>query len=129
MRQGKMIKTYKVSLGRGEPVGPKGSGGDSKTPEGDYMIHGRNPRSKFHLALHISPSLSRPAGQNSSGKRRPRSRRRHHDSRASQLDRLDSRPRRRYRDNWTDGCIAVSNAEMDEIWRRCRTARRLAFFL
>jgi murein L,D-transpeptidase YafK len=111
MRQGKMIKTYKVSLGR-EPVGPKEKAGDSKTPEGDYLIDGRNPRSKFHLALHISYPGPQDKIQAERGGRAP-----------GGAIMIHGRPnwsgwiRALYEDrDWTDGCIAVSNAEMEEIW-------------
>jgi len=111
MRQGQVIKAYKISLGR-EPVGPKEKAGDSKTPEGDYVIDWRNPRSKFHLALHISypgtgdRSLAERGGYAPGGNIM-----------------IHGRPnwtgwiRALYQDrDWTDGCIAVSNADMDEIW-------------
>jgi len=111
MRQGKMIKTYKVSLGR-QPVGPKEKAGDSKTPEGDYIIDGHNPRSKFHLALHISYPGPQDKIQAGNGGRVP-----------GGNIMIHGRPnwtgwiRALYEDrDWTDGCIAVSNAEMDEIW-------------
>jgi len=111
MRQGKMIKTYKISLGR-EPVGHKEKEGDSKTPEGDYIIDGRNPHSKFHLALHISYPSPRDKNLAERGGRAP-----------GGAIMIHGRPnwtgwiRALYEDrDWTDGCIAVSNAEMDEIW-------------
>src|SRR5438445_9938045 len=50
---GKILKTYKVALGT-VPAGPKRVEGDHKTPEGVYTIDAKNPRSQFHLALHIS---------------------------------------------------------------------------
>jgi len=111
MRHGKMIKTYKISLGR-EPVGHKEKEGDSKTPEGDYIIDGRNPRSKFHLALHISYPSPQDKNLAERGGRVP-----------GGAIMIHGRPnwtgwiRALYEDrDWTDGCIAVSNAEMDEIW-------------
>jgi len=51
--QGEALKTYKIALG-GNPVGPKERQGDNKTPEGTYFIEGRNRDSKFHLSLRIS---------------------------------------------------------------------------
>jgi murein L,D-transpeptidase YafK len=50
---GKVLKTYKVALGRGSG-GPKQHEGDHETPEGFYMIDSRNTHSRFHRALHIS---------------------------------------------------------------------------
>jgi|SRR5579862_2255094 len=109
--QGKVIKSYKVALG-GVPTGPKTQQGDHKTPEGLYVLDARNAHSQFYKSIHISyPSAS---------------------------DRVAARKRgvlpggdvfihglpngyawigtsHRLKD-WTDGCIAVTDAEMDEIW-------------
>jgi murein L,D-transpeptidase YafK len=49
----KVLKTYKVALGT-QPVGAKERQGDGKTPEGKYVINWKNPKSQFHLSLHIS---------------------------------------------------------------------------
>jgi len=51
--QGEVLKSYKIALG-GNPIGPKERQGDNKTPEGTYVIDGRNRDSRFHLSLHIS---------------------------------------------------------------------------
>jgi len=51
--KGEVIKTYKIALG-GNPVGPKERQGDNKTPEGTYVIDARNKGSRYHLSLHIS---------------------------------------------------------------------------
>lgn len=51
--KGEAIRRYKIALG-GNPVGPKERQGDNKTPEGIYTIDGRNKGSRFHLSLHIS---------------------------------------------------------------------------
>jgi murein L,D-transpeptidase YafK len=51
--KGKAIKTYKIALG-GDPNGPKERQGDNKTPEGTYVIDSRNKDSRYHLSLHIS---------------------------------------------------------------------------
>ena len=48
-----VIKTYQIALG-GDPVGPKERQGDNKTPEGTYIIDSRNSNSDYHLSLHIS---------------------------------------------------------------------------
>jgi murein L,D-transpeptidase YafK len=111
MRQGEVVKTYKISLGR-EPVGPKEKAGDSRTPEGNYLIDSRNPRSKFHLALHISYPSPQDKIQAERGGRAP-----------GGAIMIHGRPnwtgwiRALYEDrDWTDGCISVSNADIDEIW-------------
>jgi L,D-transpeptidase-like protein len=110
-RTSRELKSYSISLGR-NPVGPKTRAGDHRTPEGRYVVDWRNPKSKFHLSLHISyPNAHdvalagregvQPGGdimihglQNGLG----------------WLGRLH-----RFMD-WTDGCIAVTDAEMDQIW-------------
>ena len=51
--KGKVLKTYKIALG-GNPNGPKERQGDNKTPEGTYVIDSRNKNSRYHLSLHIS---------------------------------------------------------------------------
>jgi len=53
MNHNRILKTYKVALGT-VPVGPKTKKGDHKTPEGNYIINGKNAHSEFHLALHLS---------------------------------------------------------------------------
>jgi tetratricopeptide (TPR) repeat protein len=51
--KGKALKTYKIALG-GNPIGPKERQGDNKTPEGTYIIDSRNKDSHYHLSLHLS---------------------------------------------------------------------------
>ena len=111
MRHGKVLKAYKISLGS-DPVGPKERAGDSKTPEGNYIIDWRNPRSKFHLALHISYPGTQDRSQAERGGYAP-----------GGNIMIHGRPnwsgwiRALYEGrDWTDGCIAVSNEEMNEIW-------------
>src|SRR5436309_3450324 len=53
LRQGKVMRTYKVALGT-EPRGAKTQRGDNRTPEGEYVIDTRNAHSQFHLSLHVS---------------------------------------------------------------------------
>ena len=53
LSKGEVIKTYKIALG-GNPVGPKERQGDNKTPEGTYILDSRNRDSGYHLSLHIS---------------------------------------------------------------------------
>jgi murein L,D-transpeptidase YafK len=109
---GKVLKKYKVALG-GAPVGKKEKQGDHKTPEGLYMLDRRNEHSQFYRPLHISyPNTEDRERARKSGV-------------APGGDiMLHGLPngygwlggRHRLRD-WTDGCIAVTNDEMDEIWR------------
>src|SRR5436309_2925761 len=48
-----VVRQYRVALGF-DPVGHKEREGDGRTPEGHYTVDGRNPKSKYHLALHLS---------------------------------------------------------------------------
>lgn len=105
------VRSFRVALGN-VPIGPKRRRGDGRTPEGRYWIDGRNRHSRYHRALRVSyPSAADvdearrvgvspggsimihglPAGAGWIGQ--------HH----AGLD-------------WTRGCIAVSNEEIDEIW-------------
>ena len=108
----RILKTYKVALGTA-PVGPKRIEGDHKTPEGDYVIDSRNSQSRFHLSLHISyPSAADQQRARALGTRPggaimihglPRS--------FAYLGALHRQT------DWTDGCVAVTNAEIEEIWK------------
>ena len=111
LSQGKVIKTYNVALG-GDPVGPKARQGDHKTPEGIYILDSRNPHSRFHRAIHISyPNAKERAAAREKGV-----------SPGGDVF-IHGLPNgygfvgesHRLKD-WTDGCIAVTNQEIDEIW-------------
>ncbi|MGA2099966.1 MAG: L,D-transpeptidase family protein [Candidatus Sulfotelmatobacter sp.] len=108
---GKIIKSYKVALG-GNPVGPKTRQGDHKTPEGMYILDSRNAHSQFYKSIHISyPNVRDRAAARDS-----------HVSPGGDVF-VHGLPNgykwvgaaHRLKD-WTDGCIAVTDEEMDEIW-------------
>ena len=112
LRAGKVLKTYKVALSR-VPIGAKEREGDHKVPEGLYIVDAKNSQSRFHLALHISyPNAAdreraRKLGAKPGGN--------------IEIHGLDGRLAwvgglHRQLD-WTDGCIAVTNAEIEEIWQ------------
>ncbi len=109
---GETLKAYTVALGS-EPHGHKFREGDGRTPEGTYRLDARNPRSRFHLALHISyPNESDRARAIAAGA-----------SPGGDIM-IHGLPNglgwigklHRFVD-WTDGCIAVTNREMEEILR------------
>jgi murein L,D-transpeptidase YafK len=111
LRQGQVLKTYKVALGQ-EPLGPKTQRGDSRTPEGEYIIDSRNPHSQFHLSLHVSYPNARDRaraaklGVNPGG-----------DIMIHGLPPAYAYLGALHRQtDWTLGCIAVTNAEIEEIW-------------
>lgn len=101
-----IVRTYVIGLG-GNPVGQKHFEGDHKTPEGLYYINRRNPRSAFHLSLGISyPNPSQVAYARSQG-RSPGGDIFIHGRAGKDKGRgID----------WTAGCIAVSDVEIEEIY-------------
>jgi murein L,D-transpeptidase YafK len=115
LSQGKVVRTYQVALG-GSPVGAKEQQGDHKTPEGHYVLDRRNAKSRFYKSIHISY----PNNQD-------RQRAVRHGVRPGGDIMIHGLPNgfgwlrasHRARD-WTDGCIAVTDAEMDEIWDSVR---------
>jgi murein L,D-transpeptidase YafK len=110
--QGRLIKTYRVALGR-EPVGRKTTEGDGRTPEGCYIIDYCNADSKFHLALHISYP-------NEADKRRAAARGVSPGSDIMIHGLMNGTGRmgkRHLARDWTLGCVAVTDKEIDEICR------------
>ena len=105
LRDGKAIKRYRIVLGDA-PVGHKRQQGDERTPEGAYRITYRNPGSRFHLSLR----LSYPNGAD-----RRQAMTRGVDPGGDIMIHGGTPPG--YTQDWTDGCIAVTNAEIEEIWR------------
>jgi murein L,D-transpeptidase YafK len=112
LSQGKVIRSYNVALG-GEPIGPKARQGDHKTPEGVYLLDSRNAHSQFYKSIHISyPSVPEREAAPQRGV-----------SPGGDVF-VHGLPNgygwvgssHRLKD-WTDGCIPVTNAEMDEIWQ------------
>ena len=111
MSGGTVLKTYKVALG-GQPVGAKQRIGDHKTPEGLYIVDQKKAASQFHRALHISyPNArdkenARRLGVSSGG-----------DVEIHGLGAKYGWVGAAHRQmDWTDGCVAVTNEEIDEIW-------------
>jgi|SRR5882672_2785188 len=109
---GRPLKTYKVALG-GQPVGTKQQQGDHKTPEGEYFVDAKNAHSQFYMALHLSyPSAedrarARLLGVSAGG-----------DVEIHGLGKKYAWIGARHRlTDWTDGCIAVTNEEIEDIFR------------
>jgi murein L,D-transpeptidase YafK len=111
MHGGNVVRSYHVALGL-NPVGQKERSGDFRTPEGSYRLDRRNPRSDYFLSIKVSYP-------NEKDMRRARAR--HWDTGGSIMihglpNLLRHDPDYYARNDWTDGCIAVSNADMVEIW-------------
>lgn len=112
LRDGASFRTYHVALGR-NPRGPKREEGDGKTPEGIYTIDRRKADSDFHLALHVSYPNENDAAQAAARGRSPGGDIMIHGQRNG-LGLFAEITQRR---DWTAGCIALRNAEIEEIWR------------
>lgn len=111
----KKLKTYRIVLG-GNPVGDKEKEGDLKTPEGRYTIDAKNPNSSFHKSLHISyPDKTDRAEARRQGVSPGGAIMIH-----GTPDYIAALYLAGIFPDWTAGCIAVSNDEMDEIFRRVR---------
>ena len=111
LMDGEVFRTFDIALGI-RPVGDKQYEGDFRTPEGRYLLDTRNPNSEYFLSIHVSY----PNGQDI------------REARANGVDpggaimihgqpNEPSRSEAYYRtQDWTNGCIAVSNSDMIDIW-------------
>lgn len=111
MNKDTVLREYRIALGS-EPIGAKEIEGDGKTPEGLYLIDYRNPRSKFHLSLHVSyPKPEQIARAKRQGV-----------SPGGMImihglpDETSFLGKFHWLVDWTNGCIAVSNEEIEELW-------------
>ncbi|MBK5968669.1 MULTISPECIES: L,D-transpeptidase family protein [Thiorhodovibrio] len=117
VNNGRVFREYPINLGD-SPRGHKIQEGDERTPEGDYILDWRNPNSQFYKSIHVSypnqadREFARAIGVRPGG-----------------MIMIHGRPNwlrpgplvRDYDElDWTDGCIAVQNAAMDEIWEKVR---------
>jgi murein L,D-transpeptidase YafK len=112
MRGEAVLHEFRVALGR-EPRGTKLHQGDGRTPEGQYRIDALNPGSRFHRAVRVSypneadRDRARQLGMRPGGN--------------IMIHGLDPNIAAKWHDdhwlfNWTNGCIAVTNREMDIVW-------------
>jgi murein L,D-transpeptidase YafK len=110
-QKGGELRSYKVSLGL-SPSGDKEREGDFRTPEGRYLLTRRNPASEFFLAIQVSyPDPDDVAAARRSGML-PGGLIMIHG-----LPNVLRHPREQYlASDWTDGCIALSNEDMLEVW-------------
>jgi len=123
LKSNEILKTYQISLGKNS-VSSKEREGDKKTPEGKYILDWKNPNSKYHLSIHISYPNDE-------------------DERNARLKgvppggdiMIHGCPNgfgwnwKYYKTNdWTDGCIAVSNEEIEEIWSVVENGTEIEIF-
>ena len=111
LNDGEAFRSFNIALGI-QPVGDKKMEGDFRTPEGRYMLDARNPNSEFFLSIHVSYP-------NEADRR---------EARAMGVDpggaimihgqpNVPTQSEVYYRtQDWTNGCIAVSNSDMIDIW-------------
>lgn len=112
LQQGVILKKYYIALGR-SPIGHKRREGDGRTPEGLYRVDSRKLDSAFHLALHISYPNSRDMDAARKKGINPGGAIMIHGLRnglgwVGRLHRVV---------DWTAGCIALTDWEMEELWR------------
>ena len=111
LQRGTVVRTYKVALGL-NPIGTKQRSGDFRTPEGAYRLVRRNPRSDYFLSMQVSYPNDVDLKH---------AKRNHWDTGGSIMihglpNQLKHDPSYYENVDWTDGCIAVSNSDMLEIW-------------
>jgi murein L,D-transpeptidase YafK len=114
-KAGRVLREFDVSLGQ-MPNGPKQREGDFRTPEGKYLLDARNVNSDFFLSIHVSyPNDADRARAHAQGV-----------DPGGQImihgwpNELKYDPRHYQDTDWTDGCIAVSNSDMVDIWLMTR---------
>ena len=111
LRAGEVLREYKIALG-GNPVGPKQQRGDRRTPEGKYVLDWRNQDSAYHRSIHVSypndEDVRRAADMGV------------HPGSGIMIHGLPNGEgwigKAHVGMDWTRGCIAVTDQEMDEIW-------------
>ncbi len=115
LKDGEVLREFNISLGL-RPVGPKEREGDYRTPEGRYVLESRNPSSDYFLSIKVSypnaedRARAKALGVDPGGQ--------------IMIHGLPNNPRRDEKSylgwDWTDGCIAVSNSDMIDIWLMTR---------
>ena len=122
------IRSYPIRLGF-DPSGHKIKEGDGKTPEGRYIIDWRNSKSAFYKSLHISyPNPQDIANAKKLGVSAGGNIMIHGSATTAQLEKLPSLMQYLPRSDWTWGCIAVRNVDMDEIWNLVDNQTRIHIY-
>lgn len=111
IKNGEIFRTFDIALGI-RPVGDKQHEGDFKTPEGRYLLDMRNPNSEFFLSIHVSYPNSHDVREARAKGLQPGGSIMIHGQ-----PNVPTRSEAYYRTrDWTNGCIAVSNSDMIDIW-------------
>jgi murein L,D-transpeptidase YafK len=119
MSQGFIIKSYDIAMGPGASLGPKAFEGDNKTPEGMYNVEFKNPNSKYYMALKVSYPNARDTSYALSQKRSAGGYIMIHGFPVAEQDGLIPeivKNNLHPRVNWTQGCMAVTDREIEEIY-------------
>lgn len=110
-RDGQVLRSFDIALGLA-PEGPKRESGDFRTPEGQYFLEWKNAESEYFMALKVSypnerdRAVAAAAGVDPGGMIMI-----HGDPNNGRYPAMRSQGM-----DWTDGCIAVSNSDMVDIW-------------
>lgn len=112
---GHVLRRYPIALGK-NPVGHKQEAGDGRTPEGRYILDWRNPKSQFYRAIHISYPNDRDLEMAQAANRDPGNLIMIHGS-PEWVPSPEWAKQWLHKEDWTEGCIAVTNDIMDEIWQ------------
>lgn len=113
----KVLKEYDIQLG-GNPIGPKQFEGDKKTPEGAYLISRRNPNSLYHLSVGISYPNDADLGFAKAAGMLPGDNIFIHGQ--PDWTKVDG--------DWTAGCIAVTNKEIEQIYAMVKPGTQINVF-
>ena len=112
-KNGKIISSYHVVFG-GSPVGHKVQEGDERTPEGKYLLDSKHTKSAYYKAIHISypnakdREVAKKKGVSAGGAIMIHGQKNGYEMFESQTQKF----------NWTLGCIALTNKDMDDLWNR-----------
>jgi murein L,D-transpeptidase YafK len=113
LKEGKILKRYHVVFGP-RPKGPKIQEGDERTPEGDYVLDRKNPSSRFYKSIRISYPNATDVAKAQKYNVDPGNNIMIHGAKNSWSAKTAARAPHY---NWTDGCIALNNDDMEELWQ------------
>lgn len=112
LRDGKILKQYRIAMGD-LPTGHKLKEGDQRTPQGRYVLDYKKPDSAYYKSIHISyPNEEDKLRAKALGIKPGGMIMIHGQNPNSSLP-----PEQAQQYNWTNGCIAITNTEMDEVWK------------
>jgi murein L,D-transpeptidase YafK len=138
-RRHQVIRSYDIMLGK-DPIGHKVQEGDNKTPEGRYILDWKNPNSAFHLSIHINypneedRAYARSLGVSPGGEifiHGMPNNVSHYQLQYPGLSEDELREKvyeKLYDTDWTAGCIAVTNEEIQEIYRLVQTGTPIVIY-